>query len=59
MKVNLCYQQIIDDDVCEACGSSKETSGHLFWECETACEVWSSLALVLKRVESSIMNLWI
>ena len=39
-KVNLYHWQVIDDDICEACGSSKETSGHLFWECEVAHEVW-------------------
>ena len=39
-KVNLCHTQVIDDDTCEACGLGKETSGHIFWECEAACEVW-------------------
>lgn len=39
IKVNLCHQQVIDDDICEECGLGKENRGHLFWECDAAREV--------------------
>ena len=29
-KVSLYHRQVIDDDMCEACGLGKETSGHIF-----------------------------
>ena len=40
MKVNLCHRQVIDDDMCEACGLGKETNGHIFCECVVARQVW-------------------
>ena len=45
IKVNLCHQQVINDDICEACGLGKENRGHLFWECEAAHEVWVQLGI--------------
>ena len=39
-KMNLWHRQVIDEDMCEACGSGRETSGHIFWECQTAWDVW-------------------
>ena len=40
MKVNLCRRGVIDNATCEACGRVEETSGHLFWDCTKAREVW-------------------
>ena len=48
MKVNLCHRQVIDDYMCEACGLGKETSGHIFWECEAAPEVWVQPSIFFK-----------
>lgn len=36
----MCHQQVIDKDRREACGMGEETSGHVFWECGKAQEVW-------------------
>ena len=47
-KVNLCHRQVIDDDMCEACGLGKETSGHIFWECEAAHEVWVQSGIIFE-----------
>ena len=48
MKVNLCHRQVIDDYMCEACGLGKETSGHIFWECETTHEVWVQFGIIFE-----------
>ena len=45
-KVNLCHRQVINDNMCEACRLGKETSGHIFWECEAAHE---------ERIQSGII----
>ena len=45
IKLNLCHQQVIDDDICEACGLGKENRGHLFWECKATREVWVQLGI--------------
>ena len=47
-KVNLCHKQVIDEDTCEACGLGKETSGHIFLECDAACEVWVQSGIIFK-----------
>ena len=39
-KVNLCRHGVIENATCEACELAKETSGHLFWDCTKAREVW-------------------
>ena len=47
-KVSLCHRQVIDDDMCEACGLRKETSGHIFRECEATREVWVQFGISFK-----------
>ena len=44
----MCHRQVIDDDMCEACGLGKETSGHIFWECEAAREVWVQSGIIFE-----------
>ncbi|XP_023907624.1 uncharacterized protein LOC112019319 [Quercus suber] len=39
-KVNLRHRGVLESATCEACGVADETSGHLFWECTKAREVW-------------------
>ena len=39
-KDNLCRRKVIDVLTCEACGFGVESTGHVFWECEKAQEVW-------------------
>jgi len=46
--VNLCQRQVIDDDMCEACELGKETSGHIFWECKVAHDVWVQSGIIFK-----------
>ena len=48
MKVNLCHRQVIDDDMCEACGLGKETNGHIFCECVVARQVWVQFGISFK-----------
>ena len=43
--MNLCHRGILEEALCEACGLSKETSGHLFWDCTKAHETWTIAAL--------------
>ena len=47
-KVSLCHRQVIDDDMCEACGLHKETGGHIFRECEATHEVWVQFGISFK-----------
>ncbi|XP_075662885.1 uncharacterized protein LOC142632332 [Castanea sativa] len=44
-KVNLCRCGVIDNATCEACGLAEETSGHLFWDCTKAHEVWMATGI--------------
>ena len=46
-KTNLCHRGILDEALCEACGLSEETSGHLFWDCTVAREIWEASGLPL------------
>ncbi|XP_075670479.1 uncharacterized protein LOC142640300 [Castanea sativa] len=39
-KDNLCRRLVLDSSICEACGDAIETSGHVFWVCVVAHEVW-------------------
>ena len=36
---------MIDVPTCEACGSDVENTGHVFWECKKAQEVWVLLGI--------------
>ena len=44
-KVNLHHQGVLESVTCEACGIADETSGHLFWECTKAREVWLEIGI--------------
>ena len=44
-KVNLHHQGVLESVTCEACGIANETSGHLFWECTKAREVWLEIGI--------------
>ena len=45
MKNNLCCRGVLDNAKCEACGLTAETSGHLFWDCIKAHEVWTATGI--------------
>ena len=39
-KANHGHQRVLDDPTCEACGVAVESSGHFFWDCDKAIEIW-------------------
>ena len=39
-KANLVARKVIPDSCCEECQKEAESSGHLFWSCSRAREVW-------------------
>nr|POF21129.1 hypothetical protein CFP56_06930 [Quercus suber] len=41
-KANLHSRKVIPDNICEECGVAVESSGHVFWHCARAKEVWSA-----------------
>ena len=47
-KVNQRHWQVIDEASCEACNLAEESSGHVFWECGKAQEVWSLTGIVFE-----------
>ena len=47
-KSNLLRRKVIQDRTCEECGREAETSGHLFWNCQRACEVWGAQSLLFQ-----------
>ena len=47
-KMNLWHRQVIDEDMYEVCGSGRETSGHIFWECQTACDMWLRICIIFE-----------
>ena len=44
-KANLCSRGVLDDPICDACGLTAETSGHLFQDCRHAREVWAATGI--------------
>uniref|UniRef100_A0A7N2MHX6 Reverse transcriptase zinc-binding domain-containing protein n=1 Tax=Quercus lobata TaxID=97700 RepID=A0A7N2MHX6_QUELO len=52
-KVNLCRRGVIDNATCEACGMAEETSGHLFWDCTKAREVWVAIGISFDATDVS------
>ena len=44
-KNNLCHRGVLENATCEACGLTAETSGHLFWDCIKAREVWTATGI--------------
>ena len=57
------HWQIIQDNICEVCGLEVEDSGHLFWRCPKAQEIWEASglmgALELGRIGSFMDLLWL
>ena len=41
-KANLQFWKVTQDNVCEECGVEVESSGHVFWHCVGAKEVWTA-----------------
>ena len=41
-KANLHSRKLTPDSICEECGAAVESSGHVFWHCARAKEVWSA-----------------
>ena len=46
-KANLCYQKDLDNPICEACGMEAKSSGHLFWQCDKAQEIWTTSGILI------------
>ncbi|KAK9992106.1 hypothetical protein SO802_027091 [Lithocarpus litseifolius] len=44
-KANLKRQKVVDMDVCEECNNGLENSGHLFWSCQRARQIWQCTKL--------------
>ncbi|KAL0010668.1 hypothetical protein SO802_005776 [Lithocarpus litseifolius] len=44
-KSNLCHRGVLDNATCETCGLTAEISGHLFWDCIGAREVWTATGI--------------
>ena len=44
-KENLVRWKVLSDSCCDECKLAEETSGHLFWSCQRACEIWWLFAL--------------
>lgn len=53
-KVNLFVRKVTQNEVCEECGVAVESSGHLFWHCTRAQEVWKASNLGL---EANLMEI--
>ena len=53
-KAKLFTRKVTQDDVCEECGVGVESSGHLFWHCSRAQEVWKASNLGLEAVLGEI-----
>lgn len=47
IKANLQFQKVTQDNVCEECGVAVESSGHVFWHCVRAKEVWTAANMEL------------
>ena len=45
-KMNLRKRHITSNDLCMSCNKATETSGHMFWFCEKAKEVWNGNKMV-------------
>ena len=61
-KVNLMRRNVVKDPFCDECKMEVESTGHLFWSCPRAREVWSCSKVVVKpchaRVHSFQDLLW-
>jgi hypothetical protein len=56
-RANLFHKNVLDDDMCQRCGSCVETRHHLFFGCASSSELWTVLRLV--RINSSTTDmLW-
>ncbi|XP_075650221.1 uncharacterized protein LOC142620796 [Castanea sativa] len=59
-KENLKRRKVLVDSCCEACHLEAESSGHLFWHCSSAKEVWRATKLfsgLMNSPFSSFMDL--
>lgn len=39
-KENLVRRKVLSDSCCDECKMEEETSGHLFWRCQRARDIW-------------------
>ena len=39
-KLTMVTKRVLDNPTCEACGVAVESSGHFFWDCDKASEIW-------------------
>ena len=44
-KANLKWRKVVENDTCEECSEGVEHSGHLFWSCQRAKQVWQCTKL--------------
>ncbi|XP_050247979.1 uncharacterized protein LOC126695321 [Quercus robur] len=44
-KENLVKRKVLSDSCCDECKLAEETSGHLFWSCQRARDIWSLSSL--------------
>lgn len=62
-KSNLAHWHIIKENICKACGMEVEDSGHLFWCCIKAQELWEASDLFadveVGRIMSFMDLLWL
>ena len=53
-KVNLMRRNVVKDQFCDECKMECETTGHLFWTCPRAREVWSWSKMVMKPCHEGV-----
>ena len=53
-KVNLKRRKVVDVDSCEECNDGIENSGHLFWSCQRARQIWQCTKLCFASEPTAI-----
>ena len=61
-KTNLVRRKILQEDCCVDCHEEPETTGHLFWSCLRAREVWSCtkihFSIAVDKIRSCFDLMW-